>query len=161
MAPRIIVVDDDLPTLALMHDLLTPAGYRVDCASTSEAGLCATRQECPALIILDLRTDTPDAGWRLLERLRADPATAAVPVIAYSTDHHALQTRHTWLRERNCATLAKPFDLDELLECIDAAVPAMTRPPGAPLYRDRHRHLTILRASDAAAPQSVGGYHGG
>jgi PleD family two-component response regulator len=44
MSPRIIVVDDDLATLALLHDVLVQEGYRTACANNAEAGLCATRQ---------------------------------------------------------------------------------------------------------------------
>lgn len=123
MAPRIVVVDADLPTLALMHDLLAPEGYRVDCASTTEAGLQAARQERPDLIILDLRVGAPGAGSRLLDRLRGDPSTANLPIIACSTDHRDLHARRAWLRDRNCATLAKPFEFEDLLECVTAAVP--------------------------------------
>ena len=128
MGPRILVIDDDLATLALLHDVLAPEGYRVACASTTGAGLIALRQERPDLIILDLRLETPDAGWRLLERLRAAPATAAVPIIVCSADCRALSERAAELRSRRCATLQKPFTLDDLLGLVAAAYPA---PPQA------------------------------
>ena len=128
MCPRILVVDDDLAALALLHDILAPEGYRVACASTADAGLRAVRQECPALILLDLRLETPDAGWRLLERLRAAPATAAVPIIVCSADCRALRERADELRSRRCATLPKPFSLADLLGHVALAL----RPPAPP-----------------------------
>lgn len=122
MCPRVLVVDDDLATLALLHDILAPEGYRVACASTADAGLSAVRQECPALILLDLRLETPDAGWRLLERLRTDPATAATPIIVCSADCRALCERAGELRARRCATIEKPFTLTGLLRHVARAL---------------------------------------
>lgn len=121
MSSRVIVVDDDLATLSLMHDVLAPEGYRVDCASTFEAGLRAAHQERPDLIILDLHLETSGAGWRLAERLRAECGTADIPIIVCSADHRALWSRSTELRERGIAMLEKPFDLSYLLGLVAAA----------------------------------------
>jgi two-component system sensor histidine kinase ChiS len=143
MSPRIVVVDADLATLALMHDLLAPEGYRVACASTAAAGWCAIRQERPALIVLDLRLGTADACWRLVERLRADLGTADIPIVACSIDHRALHALPAWLRERQCTTLTKPFTREDLLRRVEAAIAVAVLP-----------HTACLAAS-AFAPQAA------
>jgi DNA-binding response OmpR family regulator len=130
MSSRIVVIDPDLAILALMHDLLAPAGYRVACASTTAAGYCAIRQERPVLVIVEPRLETPDAGRRLIERLRAEADTADLPIIACSADHRRLHPQPAWLRARNCTTLAKPFTLEELLGRVAAALTAPVPPLG-------------------------------
>ena len=129
MCPRILVIDDDLATLALLHDILAPEGYRVACASTADAGLLAVRQECPALILLALRLETPDAGWQLLDGLRTEAATAALPIIVCSADCRALGERADELWSRRCTTLQKPFTLDRLLGHVARALAPPPRWP--------------------------------
>jgi two-component system nitrogen regulation response regulator NtrX len=118
MAPRIVVVDDDLDILCLLHDALALEGYSVAGASNTDTALAALAQELPALVILDLWLDARDAGWRLLERLRADPATAHLPVIVSSADAISLRAQEAALRDLGCAVVEKPFDLDDLFATI-------------------------------------------
>ncbi len=127
MAQRIVAIDDDLAILALLHDALGLEGYRVAGASTTEAGRIALHQEGASLIILDARLETPDAGWRLLDQLRTDPATAEIAIIVCSADHRALRTHANHIRDHGCLILEKPFDLDNLLEVVAAA---LATPPG-------------------------------
>ena len=77
----ILVVDDDLANLALAEALLQAEGFAVrvamDAASTFEALKSCT----PALILMDIQLPEVD-GWELTRRLKSDPATAHIPVIA-------------------------------------------------------------------------------
>ena len=111
----IAVVNDDVPFLEMMEQLLEEEGYRV--LPMNEAGHAYPRikRHRPELVILDVRLGDPDAGWRVLEALRLDPTVRNIPVIVCSADLRALLEREEYLRQMGCECLPKPFDLDQLL----------------------------------------------
>ena len=79
----ILVIDDDPETHLLVTENLKPVHARFLSASTGAAGLALARREHPDLILLDVRL--PDRqGWEVLHDLKADPATADIPVIVVS-----------------------------------------------------------------------------
>ena len=117
---RIAVIDDDSVFLELMQDLLgTAEGYDVATCSSWLNSFEFVEKFQPDLIILDLIHGREQAGWAVLERLRSDPATSATPVILCSAaapalEHHAARVSAT----SALASIAKPFDVDQLLETI-------------------------------------------
>jgi signal transduction histidine kinase/CheY-like chemotaxis protein len=81
--PTILVIDDDPATHVLMAENLKPLGARFLRATTGGAGLEMALVERPDLILLDVRL--PDRqGWEVLHDLKANPATADLPVIVVS-----------------------------------------------------------------------------
>jgi CheY-like chemotaxis protein/anti-sigma regulatory factor (Ser/Thr protein kinase) len=79
----ILVIDDDPETHLLVAENLKPIGARFLKAVTGAAGIEMARAERPDLILLDVRL--PDRqGWEVLHDLKADPATAEIPVIVVS-----------------------------------------------------------------------------
>lgn len=127
MATRIDVVNDDTEFLALMRDLLAGDGYDVRTHRVAAHAYAALKADRPDLIILDIRMETPEAGWQVLELLRLDPATTAIPVIVCSADAPFLRAKEVHLRARGCRTLEKPFTLDELLTMVAEALSEQTR----------------------------------
>jgi CheY-like chemotaxis protein len=81
MTPTILVIEDNSLNLELVGEVLIAAGMRVIEARTGHAGLEAALQQRPALILLDIRLPGLD-GFAVLQCLKANPATAAIPVIA-------------------------------------------------------------------------------
>lgn len=81
MTPTILVVEDNAFNLELVRDVLITAGMRVIEARSGQEALEAAREFSPALILLDIRLPVMD-GFAVLERLRADPTTASIPVVA-------------------------------------------------------------------------------
>ncbi len=79
-ATKVLAVDDDPMALELLQAILQPAGYTVVTAAGGEEGVAAARRECPDLVILDLLMPDID-GFTVVERLRANPATSAIPII--------------------------------------------------------------------------------
>jgi len=113
--PMIVVVDDDPYFCQFMQALLTDEGYQpVICASTDETP-ATIRQHQPALVILDLHVGHRGAGLRLLQQLRQEHETAAIPVLVCSADTPLLRRQAEQLRAQGVAVLAKPFELDEVL----------------------------------------------
>ncbi len=77
---RVLVVEDEASIRELIAFSLAKEGFDVRGAATGEEALRAAREEPPALILLDLMLPGTD-GLEVCRRLRADAATAAVPVI--------------------------------------------------------------------------------
>jgi len=77
---KVLVIDDDLLALELMEAVLQPEGYTVLKAINGEHGVALAQQELPCLIILDLLMPAVD-GFAVVERLRAETATAHIPII--------------------------------------------------------------------------------
>ncbi|HXG40380.1 MAG TPA: response regulator, partial [Candidatus Limnocylindrales bacterium] len=78
--PLVLVVEDDAAAAELLRLQLGRAGYRTAVAADGESGLEAARRLAPAAILLDILLPGLD-GWEVLKRLRADPATAVIPVM--------------------------------------------------------------------------------
>lgn len=77
---RILVVDDTPLNVKLLRDLLLLRGYQVETASSGEEGLAKVARWQPDLVLLDVIMPGM-SGYEVCEQLRADPATAALPVV--------------------------------------------------------------------------------
>jgi CheY-like chemotaxis protein len=84
--PLIAVVNNDLPFLDLMKELLTEEGYRVILHHEGDTAYALIRKEQPDLVILDIRLEYPEAGWTVLDLIQLDPETTHIPVILCSAD---------------------------------------------------------------------------
>lgn len=80
MPQRILVVDDDPSITKVVRAYLEQAGYEVLTAADGEQALQLVRQERPGLVVLDVMLPNRD-GWEITRSLRADPSTAATPII--------------------------------------------------------------------------------
>ena len=77
---RILLIEDDEGIADLYRFRLANDGYSVEVAGDGEEGLARARATMPDLIFLDLRLPTM-SGLDVLRGIRADPATAAIPVV--------------------------------------------------------------------------------
>jgi two-component system, cell cycle response regulator DivK len=77
----VLVVEDNPLNLKLVRDVLGHAGYRVLEATDGERGIALAREQRPDLVLMDIQLPGID-GVQALGRLRADPDTAAIPVVA-------------------------------------------------------------------------------
>jgi CheY-like chemotaxis protein len=108
----VLVVDDDGDIRDLVAEVLELAGYRVLTADDG-AALPLARAERPDALLLDVMMPGMD-GSAISRLLREDPTTAHIPIIAMSgVSHRARQA--VMLAD---AWLAKPFDLDALLQVV-------------------------------------------
>jgi DNA-binding response OmpR family regulator len=83
MAEKILIVDDDVDSLKLIGLMLKRNGYEVSAADAGGKALAKAEAEIPDLIILDVMM--PDMnGLEVCRRLRANPATAEIPIIMFT-----------------------------------------------------------------------------
>jgi CheY-like chemotaxis protein len=103
--------DDNVYMLTLRLDLLDE--FEVIVAEDGAKGIAAAQAEQPALILMDLDLPVID-GWEATRRLKADPATRHIPVIALSA--HALAGARETALAAGCDDFdTKPVDFERLL----------------------------------------------
>jgi CheY-like chemotaxis protein len=124
-APRVVVVDDTAEVLELMVSVLADEGYAVVGCQDATRATATILQETPALVILDLRM-AGVGDWQVLEELRAEPRTAAVPIIICSGAVEELRAAQAALKGRGCEILTKPFDIEVLIQRVERLI----GPPG-------------------------------
>jgi CheY-like chemotaxis protein len=78
---RVLAVDDNALNLKLLKVLLTQHGYDVVTAVDATSMLDAMATARPELILLDLQLPGTD-GFEIARRLKADPATSSIPIVA-------------------------------------------------------------------------------
>ena len=95
----IVVADDDPSINTIIRMTLEYDGYRVlSCITSADAWQVAARVR-PDLVITDMHMEIRDAGWRLLDHLRADPTTGEIAVLVCSGDIDMLTQRTDELRQ--------------------------------------------------------------
>ncbi|WP_197041542.1 response regulator transcription factor [Chondromyces apiculatus] len=111
----ILVVDDDVEIREMLRLALSEEGYGVLCASDGAAALSLLDSEHPGLILLDMRMPVMD-GWAFARAYAARPGPhAPIVVITAAVD------AGRWAREIGAsAAIAKPFDLNRLIEAVAA-----------------------------------------
>jgi two-component system cell cycle response regulator DivK len=79
--PLVLIVEDNEKNLKLARDLLQYHGFRTIEATDAETGLLMAAESMPDVILMDIELPGID-GVTALERLRDDPRTAAITVVA-------------------------------------------------------------------------------
>ncbi|HLU34934.1 MAG TPA: response regulator [Thermomicrobiales bacterium] len=111
MSSRILVVEDQEDVAQLIDVVLKGEGYTVAIARDGAQGLMMSRDWDPDLILMDIMLPGVDGGT-LISRLRREPETKDLPIIAMSASR-TLRDRTGELEAD--ALLSKPFDVDALL----------------------------------------------
>jgi CheY-like chemotaxis protein len=115
---KILLVEDNEMNRDMLSRRLARAGYEVVMAVDGGEGVAMARAETPDLILMDMSLPVLD-GWEATRRLKADPQTSAIPIIAL--------TAHAMMGDRDRALAAgcndydtKPIELPRLIEKINA-----------------------------------------
>jgi two-component system cell cycle response regulator DivK len=112
----ILVVDDNDKNLRLARDVLRVNGFRTLEASTAGEALALAAEQLPDVILMDVRL--PDmSGVEAVGRLKADPSTATIPVIALTA--FAMDGQREWLLDAGFDDyVAKPIDIHVFPEAV-------------------------------------------
>lgn len=114
--PRILIVDDDVPTTALLERVLTAEGYEAISINDSSIAVQAARSVNPDLFLLDLMMPEPD-GFKLCRMVRAEPKFFVTPIIIVT----ALDDRDSRVVAFGAGAndyITKPFDINVLTQKI-------------------------------------------
>jgi CheY-like chemotaxis protein len=112
----ILIVEDNPKNLKLVRDILQVTGYQTIEAETGEEGVRMAQERQPALILMDIQLPGI-SGIEALQRLRADKATRAVPVIAVTASVMA-QERQKVMAAGFDGWQGKPISVRELLGTV-------------------------------------------
>jgi PAS domain S-box-containing protein len=113
---RVLVVDDNVDAAATLGMLLEACGYLVDVEHESHRALERARQQRPGVALLDIGLPDMD-GNELARRLRADPQTGAIVLVAV-TGYGQEQDRRAAFEAGFDHHLVKPVDMDELARLL-------------------------------------------
>jgi CheY-like chemotaxis protein len=118
---KILLVEDNEMNRDMLSRRLMRRGYEVVMALDGAEGVRMARDERPDLILMDMSLPVLD-GWEATRQLKADAATAAVPVIALTA--HAMSDDEAKARAAGCDDFdTKPVDLKRLLAKIERWLP--------------------------------------
>jgi signal transduction histidine kinase/CheY-like chemotaxis protein len=115
--PVVVIVEDDPTSLELLEVYLEGSGYDLIVARNGTDGLAAVRRDKPEAVVLDIRLPGI-AGWDVLAAIKADPATADIPVIVTSV----VDERSRGLSLGAAEYLVKPISRDDLVTALAQAV---------------------------------------
>lgn len=118
MEQPILVVDDDAGIRQTIGALLREEGYRVSLAVDGLDALEQVAGGLPALILLDITMPRMD-GYAFAEELQRRGLAPAVPILLLTADASAPEKAR---RVGAAGFVAKPFDLDELLDAVTRAL---------------------------------------
>lgn len=118
MKKKVLVIDDDLPILEALTDVLETFNYEVATVSDGHI-LPAIEKEQPDIILLDMLMSGID-GRNVTKKLKNNTVTKLIPIIMLSAHPNAEQST---LEAGANDFLAKPFDIHDLLEKIEKHLP--------------------------------------
>jgi CheY-like chemotaxis protein len=113
---RILIVDDNATNLKLVAYLMKANGYTVDTALDAESAIVAIRNNRPDVILMDIQLPGID-GLELTRRLKADPATRDIVIVAVTA--YAMKGDQAKALAAGCDDyITKPIDTRALPETI-------------------------------------------
>jgi CheY-like chemotaxis protein len=115
---KVLAIDDDPLAIEMIQAVLRGEGFTVLTATGGEEGVAAARDERPEMVLLDLLMPDVD-GFAVVERLRADPTTAAIPIVVLTAkdmtavDKERLNGQISFLADKG------EFDRSSLVDLVD------------------------------------------
>jgi CheY-like chemotaxis protein len=124
---KILIVEDNEMNRDMLSRRLERRGYTIAIAVDGGAGVEKARTEAPDLILMDMSLPVMD-GWEASRRIKSDPATAAIPIIALTA--HAMTSDRDKSLQAGCNDYdTKPVELPRLLGKIEALLKTPPAPP--------------------------------
>lgn len=116
--PKILYVEDNDSNRDMLSRRLEIEDYEVVLAVDGQQGIQMAHSESPDLILMDLDLPIID-GWEAVRRLKADPSTMKIPIIALTA--HAMAGDSQKALDAGCEDYdTKPVKIDRLLPKIEA-----------------------------------------
>ena len=117
---KILIVEDNEMNRDMLSRRLTRRGFEIVMAENGQLGVEMSKSESPDLILMDMSLPIID-GWEATRRIKADPETSGIPVIALTA--HAMADDRQKALDAGCDDYdTKPIELPRLLEKIGAFI---------------------------------------
>lgn len=116
---RVLVVDDELPIIDLLTQIIRFLGHEALSLTNGSKVYATAKSWKPDLITLDVMMPSPD-GASVLDQLKDDPETAKIPVFMVTGLRNDPVTFER-LVKANCI-ISKPIDAKEFIDCVRAAL---------------------------------------
>ena len=114
---KILLVEDNEMNRDMLSRRLARRGFEVLIAENGQSGVDLTVSERPDLVLMDMSLPVMD-GWEATRRLKADPNTSAIPIIALTA--HAMASDRELALGAGCDDYdSKPVDLSRLVRKIE------------------------------------------
>src|SRR5579884_3257131 len=97
-----------------MNDLLNSSGWDTIVCRESNLAVGMVKADKPDIVVLDVRMETPESGWNVLELLKLDPDTRHLPIVVCAAAVGALREGGECLGVQGFQTRPNPFDIDAL-----------------------------------------------
>jgi two-component system, cell cycle response regulator DivK len=123
MKHTVLLIEDNEANRYLARFLLEKHGIEVVQAMNGVEGVKLALASPPDLILMDIEMPEMD-GYEAARRLRADPATAAVPIMAFTSYAHP-SDRERALGQGFSDYLEKPFEMDEFVRRVLRLLPTI------------------------------------
>ena len=115
--PKILLVEDNEMNYDMLSRRLIRKGYEVVLAVDGQQGVEMALSQSPDLILMDMSLPVLD-GWEATRRIKADPATKSIPVIALTA--HAMTSDREKALAAGCDNYdTKPIEFPRLMEKIE------------------------------------------
>jgi CheY-like chemotaxis protein len=114
---KVLLIEDTLEMQKVIQANLSVRDFAVLVASNGENGLLLAGQSQPDLILLDVRLPGI-TGWKVLEKLKSDPALQSIPVIIMTASEIGNDTRRA-IEKGAAGYISKPFNLHAFISLIN------------------------------------------
>ena len=118
---HVLLVDDVPEILELIQELLEEENFWVSTHSDALPDLDEIKALDPGLIILDYFRPGQTTSWSLLQTLKLDPETCAIPVVVCTAAARDVEALGCQLEAMDVAVVLKPFEIDALLAAVKGA----------------------------------------
>ncbi len=115
---RVVCIEDEPEMIDLVKLILSRKGFQVVGAMGGREGLEAIQREQPDLVLLDLMMPDMD-GWEVYQKMKADEATKAIPVIVVTAKAQSIDKVLGLHIAKVDDYITKPFGPQELLESVE------------------------------------------
>ena len=109
----ILIVDDDLPSVRLLSNLLAAHGFDVRGARDGSTALLMVAADPPDMVLLDIQMPDMD-GYQVCEQLKANPATRDIPILFISAQE-SVEDKIKGFEVGGVDFISKPYQIEEIL----------------------------------------------
>ncbi len=122
--PVVLIIEDNPINRDVLGRRLERRGFSVRFAEDGLSGIATAATLQPDVILMDIGLGEGIDGWEATRRIKADPATAKIPIIALTASAFESDRRKS-LAAGCCDFDTKPIDLKRLLSKIELSMPAL------------------------------------